>query len=96
MDDQKETTKNMVSELESFIKHISIFLSYTSFLVRFHEDLSTKNCRMFIFENLLRRKKQTKIFCFNILVNLIESLGAKFMFDILEGLEDLIDKINQN
>jgi hypothetical protein len=64
--------------------------------VRFHDDLSSKNCRSFIFENLYRRKKQTKIFCFNIIVNLIESLGPPFLFDVLEGVEDLIDRINQN
>jgi hypothetical protein len=51
---------------------------------------------MFLFENLYRRKKQTKIFCFNILVNLIESLGPPFLFDVLEGIEDLIDRINQS
>lgn len=62
--------------------------------MKFHDDLASKNCRLFIFENLLRRKKQTKIFCFNILVNLIESLGPSFLFDVLEGLEDVIDKVN--
>ena len=28
------------------------------------------------------------------MVNLIESLGPSFLFDVLEGLEDIIDKVN--
>ncbi|CAD8106012.1 unnamed protein product [Paramecium primaurelia] len=93
---QSEDLKTAINQLQSFLKHISIFLSYTSFLIKFHDELQSQPCIQFIFENMLKRKKQTKIFCFNIIVNLIESQGPNFIFEVLQSIEEQIDKINAN
>ncbi|KAM3134586.1 hypothetical protein pb186bvf_013228 [Paramecium bursaria] len=95
-DQPSEEFKAAQNQLQSFIKHISILLSYSSFLLKFHEDLKSPQCNNFLFDNILKRKKQTKIFCFNIIVNLMESIGPNYVFEILQNIEELIDNYNSN